>query len=199
MAEILTLINESVVKKRIRNLTKGFGKDVPKGLSNLNRSGVWTVVQRGLLKVAEEQFAREGIGRKWKRLTPDYNRWKKENYSGSSTILTLTGRLRKAATGKSKEYFSKKTAKTFSYGIRGIPYAQIHAKGGTIRRHFVAPKRAKVLHWKQNGVDRFSKGHWVGPIKIPKRDYTVVPRNSLNLILQDVDRHLEKRIKKMMK
>lgn len=32
------------------------------------------------------------------------------------------------------------------------------------KRHFIAPKSAKALHWVQGGKDRFSKGHYVSGI-----------------------------------
>jgi hypothetical protein len=33
------------------------------------------------------------------------------------------------------------------------------------RRHFVAPRNKKALHWVEQGEDRFSKGHFVSGVK----------------------------------
>lgn len=42
------------------------------------------------------------------------------------------------------------------------------------KEHFVAPVRAKALHWTEGGQDFFSKGHWVrgiGPYKFLARSF----------------------------
>lgn len=41
----------------------------------------------------------------------------------------------------------------------GEKYGRIWEETG-VRRHFVAPRRAKALHW-YNGRHYFSKGHWI--------------------------------------
>ena len=52
-----------------------------------------------------------------------------------------------------------------------LPYAPVHEFGATIPAHWVAPRRAKALHWMQGGVSRFSRGHMLPAITIPKRPY----------------------------
>jgi hypothetical protein len=55
---------------------------------------------------------------------------------------------------------------TLSYtGFRLICRADygIFIELGT-KRHFIAPRKAKALHWEQGGKDRFSKGHYVSGI-----------------------------------
>ena len=57
-------------------------------------------------------------------------------------------------------------------GPRNVPYAAIHEFGGTIPARFVSPVRKKALKFfSKDGIARFSKGHTVPSITIPKRPY----------------------------
>lgn len=63
--------------------------------------------------------------------------------------------------------FIRSTGRSISLGIKmggsGAPHAPFVEKG--TRGHMVRPRRAKVLHWIQDGQARFSKGHFVSGIK----------------------------------
>jgi phage gpG-like protein len=170
----------AAVEQGVRSFTRD-------DLVNLNP--LWNETVGAIQDVIRKQFEQEGIGRRWKRLQPDYRRWKEQNYPGRK-ILELTGRLKAAATGKSGEWYIKKERKKLEYGVRGIPYAEIHAKGGVIPRHFVKPVRKKVLHWVEGGEHRFSKGHWVGPTRIPQRNYLSMPRSEFNPIRERMSNFL---------
>lgn len=57
-------------------------------------------------------------------------------------------------------------------GPKNVPYAAIHEFGGTIAARFVRPIRKQALKFTdKGGFTRFSKGHWIPQITIPKRAY----------------------------
>lgn len=57
-------------------------------------------------------------------------------------------------------------------GPQGVPYAAIHELGGTIPGRFVRPRGNGVLAFPlPGGGTGFSKGHYIGARKIPKRPF----------------------------
>lgn len=56
-------------------------------------------------------------------------------------------------------------------GPENVPYAAIHEEGGTIPARFVKPRLKKALKFKVDGVDVFSKGHWIPETHIEARPY----------------------------
>jgi hypothetical protein len=81
----------------------------------------------------KSRFAAEGVGGpvsgKWAALSKDYGAWKRANYPGRK-ILTLRGHLREGLTNDASLYaWRQNNDVQFSFGTRGIPYAEFHQTG----------------------------------------------------------------------
>jgi len=125
-------------------------------------------------------------GPRWKDWSPAYaaNRKERAGTTKKGTarkfkILTQSGKLWKAATRASSIRVTVAGGLVVgSFGIdeNEVPYAAIHDQGGVIPRRFVKPRNKKALRWINvaSGKAFFSKGHFVGPITMPKRSYYAV-------------------------
>lgn len=57
-------------------------------------------------------------------------------------------------------------------GSYGVPYAAVHEFGHNFPARMVLPRFKKALHWVgSDGKDFFSRGHQIGPYRVPARPY----------------------------
>jgi len=56
-------------------------------------------------------------------------------------------------------------------GPENVPYAMIHEEGGFIPARFVKPRLKQALKFEINGMEVFSKGHWIPATYIQPRPY----------------------------
>lgn len=81
----------------------------------------------------KSRFAAQGTGGPvlgaWKPLSKNYAAWKRANYPGRK-ILTLRGYLREGMTNDASLYAWRHSNDVeFSFGTRGVPYAEFHQTG----------------------------------------------------------------------
>lgn len=93
----------------------------------------------------------------------------KQNIRTRSGLKVRTGTLLNSIQKRVKQTGNVVTG---TIGPENVPYAAIHEFGGTIPARRVEPRNAKVLRWfGKRGKMFFSKGHEIGPVKIPARPY----------------------------
>ena len=81
----------------------------------------------------------------------------RDDYKSAMAPHRKTGQLEKSIIADTKnDWLSAEIGSTADQAV----YLELGTK-----RHYIAPVNTQALHWKEGGVDRFSKGHYVKGIK----------------------------------
>ncbi len=116
---------------------------------SINLKEVFVKFRDRFYKEVETNWEYRGtlMGKRWVKLSPKYAKWKRKKVGNAQANLILTGRLKKAATGKSEDSIKEITNKYLNLGIKNIPYARVHQWG------FQAIPQRPYFLMKQGGIN----------------------------------------------